>query len=91
MYDTERPRRPQRPEPMPRKSSLLPVVMVLVPIAVFITGVVAFTGLAGLLMLAAIACIPAFMVLHYFLWGYWLSKSIRQEATDDEQGGREHE
>jgi hypothetical protein len=76
---------------MPRKSSLLPVVMVLVPIAVFVCGVVAFTGLAGLLMLAAIACIPAFMVLHYFLWGHWLSKSIRQEAAEDEQARRESE
>jgi hypothetical protein len=94
VYDTERPlrpERPERPEPVPRKSSLLPVVMVLVPIAVFVTGIVAFTGQAGLLMLAAIACIPAFMALHYLLWGHWLSKNIRQEAADAEQAGRENE
>jgi hypothetical protein len=67
---------------------MLPVIMVLVPIAVFVTGIVAFTGQAGLLMLGAIASIPAFMLLHYFLWGHWLSKSIRQQDTDEEPGRR---
>ncbi len=90
VYDTERPLRPEPPGPAPSKSSLLPVAMVMAVIAVFLTGVVAFTGQAGLLMLAAMACIPAFVALHYFLWGRWLMKSIRQDDTAAEQS-RENE
>ena len=89
MYDVERdiPTRPERPQIPARKpggGSLLPVIMVLVPLLILMVGIVAFTGLAGLLMMAAIASVPAFMILHYLLWGYWLGKSIR-EADDQER------
>lgn len=88
VYDLERdkPIRPERPPASAPKStgSVLPVMMVLAPLFLLVMGVVAFTGLAGLLILAAIACVPAFMMLHYMLWGYWLGKSIRDEAESDE-------
>ncbi len=71
--------------PPQRKStgSLLPVVLVLVPLVLLIVGVVAFAGRAGLLMLAVVACVPAFMMLHYVLWGYWLSKALHQDEPAD--------
>ncbi len=92
VYDLERdkPTRPERPPPPVRKpggGSLLPVMLVLVLILILIVGVVAFTGLAGLLMVAVIASVPAFMMLHYLLWGYWLGKNIRdaEESQEDEE------
>ena len=100
MYDAERPqhlessRRPERPEPPQRSSSgsLLPVLMVSAPLVVLITGLVAFTGRAGLLMLAVIAALPAFVLLHYLLWGRLLSKNLKNappeeaESRDDSPG-----
>ncbi len=81
------PPRPVRPEPPSRdaKRSLLPVVLVLVPMAIALLGIVALTGRAGLLMVAAIACIPAFMALHYVLWGRWLLKSIKNQAPPEDE------
>lgn len=89
MYDVERdiPTRPERPQTPARKpggGSLLPVILVLVPLLILMVGIVAFTGLAGLLMMAVIASVPAFMFLHYLLWGYWLGKSIR-DAEDSKE------
>ena len=81
MYDLTRP----EPPPPQRKHSLLPVIMVAMPLLVMLTGVVAFTGQAGLMMLGAIACIPAFMALHYVLWGRWLMRSLRRQQQTDEQ------
>lgn len=100
MYDAERPQhpessrgpeRPARPEPPQRTStgSLLPVVMVAAPLLVLITGLVAFTGRAGLLMLAVIAAIPAFVMLHYLLWGRLLSKNLGKHAQSEEAESRE--
>ena len=88
MYDVERdiptrPERPQMPAHKPGGGSLLPIILVLVPLLILMMGIVAFTGLAGLLMMAVIASVPAFMFLHYLLWGYWLGKSIRE--VDDEE------
>jgi hypothetical protein len=95
VYDVERdkptkPERPPPPERRPAGGSLLPVMLVLGPVLILIVGVVAFTGLAGLLMVAVIACVPAFMVLHYLLWGYWLGKNIRdeEEAQQNEADDR---
>ncbi len=34
-------------------------------------------------MLAVVACVPAFMILHYLLWGYWLSKSMQRDEPAD--------
>ncbi|REK17974.1 MAG: hypothetical protein DWQ37_05490 [Planctomycetota bacterium] len=78
---------PRRPEPpgqaKPNRSSMLPVALVVVPLAMLVGVVVAFTGRAGLLMLAVVACVPAFIMLHYVLWGHWLSKSLRREDAED--------
>jgi len=89
VYDVERqPQRPDFPPQAKSKSSLWPVVMVLVPLVLMIVGIVAFTGRAGLLMLAVVACVPAIMMLHYVLWGYWLNKTIRpDERRDPEERG----
>jgi hypothetical protein len=90
VYDVERdkPTKPERPPPPERRSgggSLLPVMLVLAPLLILIVGVVAFTGLAGLLMVAVIASVPAFMMLHYLLWGYWLGKNIHDEEEDHQE------
>jgi hypothetical protein len=84
VYDVERqvPKRPEPPEGQRRRSSLGPVLLVVVPLAILILGVVAFTGRAGLLMLAVIASVPAFLMFHYLLWGHWLRKSLNR--PDDE-------
>lgn len=89
LSDTERPTRPERPAAPPgarSKSSLIPVIMVLVPLGVVLTGVVALAGQAGLMMIGVATLIPAFMFLHYLLWGRWLMKSLKQhppESDDD--------
>jgi hypothetical protein len=84
VYDVERyPQRPELPPERKSKSSLLPVVLVLVPLLLMIVGIVAFTGRAGLLMLAVVAAVPAFLMLHYVLWGYWLSKIIKANGEED--------
>jgi hypothetical protein len=87
VYDLEHEnlRRPEPPGP-PRKSSgsFLPIVLVLVPLGILILGILAFTGKAGLLMFAVIASVPAFMILHYFLWGYWLGKNLRETERQGE-------
>jgi hypothetical protein len=91
VYDVERDK-PKRPDPPPmgeqrRRRSLLPVVMVAVPLVIFAAGIVIFTGKAGLLILAAIASVPAFVLLHYLLWGYWLARSMRgPDEPDGDQG-----
>lgn len=94
MYDVEHdnPRRPEPPGPPPKSSgSFLPVILVLVPLAILILGILAFTGKAGLLMFAVIASVPAFMILHYLLWGYWLRKSLRdgERQSEDDEGQNE--
>lgn len=78
-------RLPER-EPKPSTRSLLPVAMVLFPLLLFILSVVAFTGQAGLMMLGAVAAVPAFILLHYFLWGRWLLRSMRQQASESDSG-----
>jgi hypothetical protein len=82
VYDVKRPERPEPPQRQSKKS-LWPVVIVLLPLLLLIAGIVAFTGRAGLLMLAAVSCVPAFLMLHYLLWGHWLSKTIRPEERLD--------
>jgi uncharacterized protein YneF (UPF0154 family) len=59
--------------------------MVLVPVAVLLTGVVALAGRAGLMMIGVAALIPAFMFLHYLLWGRWLMKNLKQNPPDEEE------
>ena len=91
MYDAPRdippkPERPPIPDPKPG-GSFFPIVMVLVPLLLLTIGIVAFTGLAGLLMLAVIASVPAFMMLHYLLWGHWLGKSIRDAHQQETEEG----
>jgi hypothetical protein len=85
----EVPARPERPSPpdAQRRSrgSLVPVLMVAAPLIVMIVGLVAFTGRAGLLMLGVIATIPAFVLLHYLLWGRLLSKRLKDMPRDDEE------
>lgn len=73
-------------EPKPSTRSLMPVALVLFPLLLFLLGVVAFTGQAGLLMLAAVAAVPAFILLHYFLWGRWLLKSLRKQTSEGDSG-----
>lgn len=88
LYDAQRPSRPERPAAPPgvrSKSSLIPVIMVLVPVAVLLTGVVALAGRAGLLMIGVAALIPAFMFMHYLLWGRWLMNSLKQHPEEDEE------
>jgi hypothetical protein len=59
--------------------------MVLVPVALLMLGVVALAGRTGLLMIGVAALIPAFIFLHYILWGRWLMKSIGQQPRDDDE------
>jgi hypothetical protein len=88
VYDVERekPLPPDRPRPQEasRGGSFLPVLMVLVPLFFLIVGVVALSGLAGLYILAVIASVPAFMLMHYLLWGYWLGKSIHEDQDEED-------
>ena len=56
----------------------------LVPLAVVLVGVVALAGKAGLMMIGVAAAIPAFVFLHYLLWGRWLMKSLRQRPPEDD-------
>jgi hypothetical protein len=87
VYDLERDnlRRPESPGSAPRsKSSLLPVVLVIVPLGILVLGAVAFAGRAGLLMLAVVAAIPAFVAAHYLLWGRWLMRSLRDTQDDED-------
>jgi hypothetical protein len=84
----EVPPRPERPAPLDAqrrsRGSLVPVLMVAAPLIVMIIGLVAFTGRAGLLMLGVIATIPAFVLLHYLLWGRLLMKRLKDTPRDDE-------
>jgi hypothetical protein len=59
--------------------------MVAAPMLVLIVGLVAFTGRAGLLMLAVVAAIPAFVMLHYLLWGRLLMKALGKRAPDEDE------
>ena len=88
MSDAQRPTRPERPAASPgarSKTSLAPVIMVLVPLAVMLMGVVALAGKPGLLMIGVAAAIPAFMFLHYLLWGRWLMNSLKQQPPEDDE------
>jgi hypothetical protein len=60
------------------------VVLVVAPLAVLLVGVVALAGKAGLMMIGVAAAIPAFMFLHYLLWGRWLLKSVKRQPPDRE-------
>jgi hypothetical protein len=88
VYDVERekPLPPERPRPPEDRGtgSFLPVLMVLVPLFFLIVGVVALSGLAGLYILAVIASVPAFLLMHYLLWGYWLGKNIHEDEENDD-------
>ncbi len=48
VYDVQRhPKRPEPPSERKTSGSLLPVVLVLVPLVLLIVGIVAFTGAPG--------------------------------------------
>jgi hypothetical protein len=87
VYDVEREKLmpPERPRPAETsRGSFVPILMLLVPLFFLIVGIVALSGLAGLYILAAIASVPAFMLMHYLLWGYWLGRHIRDEQQDED-------
>jgi hypothetical protein len=88
VYDVERekPMPPERPRPpeASRGGSFVPILMVLVPLLFLIVGIVALAGLAGLYILAAIASVPAFLLMHYLLWGYWLGRHIQEDHEDED-------
>lgn len=84
-----RPVRPARPEPPARTDgkaqggSLVPILLVGVPLLTFAAGLVLFLGRAGVLILIAIASLPAFILMHYLLWGRWLRKALSEQPTED--------
>jgi hypothetical protein len=75
-------------EPPKRRDSLLPVLTVLVAALALVVGVVALAGLAGLFVMLAIGSVLGFAAMHYLLWGWWLSKRLR-EAEDRENRDRD--
>jgi hypothetical protein len=81
-----RPQRPPTPSPddKPRRSNWLTVLLAFV---------LAIGGLVSLMVMPLVGYAPViilavfgFAALHYFVWGWWLSKIIREEEADDERG-----
>jgi hypothetical protein len=86
---TEPPRRPQRPqfpatdEAKPRRGSWVTVIVALMlVVGSFVSMMVMpLVGYAPLIVLALFA----FAALHYFTWGWWLSKIIRDGEAEESQ------
>lgn len=80
---------PQRPElpgdSSPQRSSVATIVVMaslgLFVLVVLVVLTIVFSG--GIFVLVGIFLFAAF---HYFVWGWWLSKLIRQEDETDSTG-----
>ncbi len=87
----DHPERPVRAPDETRKptGSLIPVVTVLGFVLALIVTLVGFTGPAGLYIVVAISGVFAIVALHYFLWGWWLTKRLHEadetESSDTEE------
>lgn len=76
------------PEPTPSGRSCLPITLaallgflVLVVLTLLTGGAFGFLAAVG----AVVFCLA---LLHYLIWGWWLSKLIRREVEDDEERER---
>jgi hypothetical protein len=53
----------------------------------FALGVILLTiscaGMAGVLVVLAVGAGIAFIALQYLLWGWWLTRKLREEQGDD--------
>jgi len=52
--------------------------------------IVALTGVAGIFILLAISSVVGFVAFHYFVWGWWLTKSLRDKENTDGTNGDSH-
>ena len=80
------PERPRMPDEPPPKSSSLATIVVMSSLGLFVLVclvllMVVFNG-----AIPVIAGIVLFCAFHYFVWGWWLSKLIRQEDADGDAG-----
>jgi hypothetical protein len=64
--------------------SWLAVLIVLGFGVTVVVGLIALTGVAGLYIVLALAGVLGFAAFHYLLWGWWLTKRIRQEPESEE-------
>jgi hypothetical protein len=73
---------PEQPKP---RSSLLPVVLTIGVTLLICTALFFLTsGFFGLVIVMG-GAIFAFAAVHYVLWGWWLSKMIRDEVDAEDQ------
>jgi hypothetical protein len=72
-------------ETKPPHDSLLPILIVLALGVALMIGVIAITGPAGLFVVLAIGGVIGFAALHYVLWGWWLTRRLR----DSDDKGRD--
>ncbi len=66
-----------------KDGSWLAVLIVVGFTLLVIVGLIGLTGLAGLYIVIALAGVVGFAAFHYLLWGWWLTKKIQDEETDD--------
>lgn len=81
-----RPTRPDAESPSKERGSLLPVLVVLGFALGAVLVIISCAGVAGVLVVLAIGAGIAFIGLQYLLWGWWLTKKLRDEQGDQESG-----
>ena len=64
------------------RDSLVPVLLVLAVGGALLVAVLAITGPAGLFIVLAISGVLMFAAFHYLLWGWWLSKRLRDDPEE---------
>ena len=71
--------------PQPKQGSFVSIALALVLAAVLFTGLFFLTlGAVGPILVVAV-CVFALAAFHYFVWGWWLSKAIRDEVEEEER------
>jgi hypothetical protein len=71
-------------QPIPQRPYLSIVLAFLLAAAVFIGLFFLTLGAVGPMLLIA-GGVFLFAALHYLVWGWWLSRMIREEASEEEE------